>query len=71
MWQPDGSLTVIHRQLEGNTDMKVQNKEGSVEKMMIKVTLNSKNPAEAELIRILESDKKRCIPENKDLLLDP
>jgi hypothetical protein len=39
--------------------MKAQNKEGNMEKMMIKVTLNSKNPAEAELIRILESVKNK------------
>jgi hypothetical protein len=39
--------------------MKAENQEENMEKMMIKVTLNSKSPAEAELISILESVKNR------------
>jgi hypothetical protein len=39
--------------------MKAENQEGNMEKRMIKVTLNSNNPAEAELIKILESVKNK------------
>jgi hypothetical protein len=42
-----------------NVKSNIKNKENPMSKIIIKVTLNSQHPAEAELIKILESVKNR------------